>query len=557
MYRILFAFTTLALILATSSAAAQPLGTFRWQLQPYCNVVTLAVTQNGGIFTLDGADDQCAAAPAASMLGTAFFNPDGSIGIGLHLVAVPDAAPMHISVVLDTATLSGTWSDSAGHAGAFVFNPPVPAVGSPRPAGGGLSGVAVTTVVAGAGLTGGGAGPVNLAVAFAGTGSLASAARSDHTHAAPGVGNTAVGSLAMAVSTGSSNTAVGADALRANTSGSANTAVGHLALSGNHSGIGNTALGSLALLFSTTGITNTAVGANALSSNVSGNDNTAVGVASASSNISGSRNVAVGRGALRVGTGNGALGFSSSTAVGFEALENAQDPENTAVGDSALRGVNQGVGNSAVGYRALSSLNTGFRNLAFGHMSGSTLLNGTDNIYVGSGVGGAANESLTIRVGRTSGIAHAATYIGGIVGRTVDGATDLPVLVDGSGKLGTSVSSARAKRDVRDLAPDETGIQGLRAVSVRYRPELGRGDGLQYGLIAEEVAEVLPALVVHGEDGAPRAVRYHLLPALLVAEVQRLQRAHAAQEAAILELRTELNRRLAEIERLAKTRDRQ
>jgi hypothetical protein len=48
-----FAFATLTLILATSSAAAQPLGVFRWQLQPYCNVVTLAVTQNGAPILMD------------------------------------------------------------------------------------------------------------------------------------------------------------------------------------------------------------------------------------------------------------------------------------------------------------------------------------------------------------------------------------------------------------------------------------------------------------------------------------------------------------------------
>lgn len=32
---------------------AQPIGTFRWQLQPYCNIVTLNVTQHGAVFTLD------------------------------------------------------------------------------------------------------------------------------------------------------------------------------------------------------------------------------------------------------------------------------------------------------------------------------------------------------------------------------------------------------------------------------------------------------------------------------------------------------------------------
>ena len=47
---------------------------------------------------------------------------------------------------------------------------------------------------------------------------------------------------------------------------------------------------------------------------------------------------------------------------------------------------------------------------------------------------------------------------------------------------------------------------------------------LQYGLIAEEVNEVLPELVARSADGAIETVQYHVLPTLLLAEVQRLER---------------------------------
>ena len=30
---------------------AQPLGTFRWQLLPYCNILALNISQQGGIYT--------------------------------------------------------------------------------------------------------------------------------------------------------------------------------------------------------------------------------------------------------------------------------------------------------------------------------------------------------------------------------------------------------------------------------------------------------------------------------------------------------------------------
>ena len=61
-------------------ASAQPLGSYRWQLQPYCNVVSLAVTQNGGIYTLDGTDDQCGSAPAAAT-GEAFLRSGTEAGL--------------------------------------------------------------------------------------------------------------------------------------------------------------------------------------------------------------------------------------------------------------------------------------------------------------------------------------------------------------------------------------------------------------------------------------------------------------------------------------------
>ena len=60
--------------LVGATAEAQPIGTFSWQLQPFCNVVTVTVTQQGGVYTLDGYDDQCGAPTVASVVGTAIPN---------------------------------------------------------------------------------------------------------------------------------------------------------------------------------------------------------------------------------------------------------------------------------------------------------------------------------------------------------------------------------------------------------------------------------------------------------------------------------------------------
>ena len=69
-----FAPAALGVGLATVGAAAveaQPLGTFTWQLQPFCNVVTVNLTQQGAVCTMDGFDDQCGAAQHAPFVGLA------------------------------------------------------------------------------------------------------------------------------------------------------------------------------------------------------------------------------------------------------------------------------------------------------------------------------------------------------------------------------------------------------------------------------------------------------------------------------------------------------
>lgn len=116
------------------TALAQPVGTFRWQLQPFCNVITVAITQNGAVYRLEGTDDQCGGgADAASVTGTAFPNADGTIGFGLNIVTAPGGRPVHVDAEISLATFSGTWRDSAGATGAFVLTPGAGNGGNARP----------------------------------------------------------------------------------------------------------------------------------------------------------------------------------------------------------------------------------------------------------------------------------------------------------------------------------------------------------------------------------------------------------------------------------------
>jgi hypothetical protein len=121
-----------ALLAQPAPASSQSLGTFTWQLQPFCNRVTVSVVQAGGIFTLDGVDDQCGAAQRVPLTGLAAQNPDGSIGFGLALV-LSTGVPLHITARITPATgFDGTWRDSHGNSGPFAFGANSPGSG-PRP----------------------------------------------------------------------------------------------------------------------------------------------------------------------------------------------------------------------------------------------------------------------------------------------------------------------------------------------------------------------------------------------------------------------------------------
>lgn len=123
-----------AVTLAGTAAHAQSLGTFRWQQQPYCNVITVNVVQSGAVYQLDGTDNQCGGVTLASVSGLAFPNPNATIGFGLTVVTSPGGIPVHVDATISLATLSGTWRDSSGQTGPWTFISGAGLGGSPRPA---------------------------------------------------------------------------------------------------------------------------------------------------------------------------------------------------------------------------------------------------------------------------------------------------------------------------------------------------------------------------------------------------------------------------------------
>jgi len=130
-------------------------------------------------------------------------------------------------------------------------------------------------------------------------------------------------------------------------------------------------------------------------------------------------------------------------------------------------------------------------------------------------------------------------FIGGVSGVTTAGGVG--VFINGAGQLGTVVSSRRYKEDIQDMGRTSAGLLDLRPVTFRYKEAYGDGARpIQYGLVAEEVAEIYPDLVVYNEEGLPETVQYRKVNAMLLNEVQRQHR----QIEALMERLSEVERRL-------------
>jgi hypothetical protein len=85
------------------------------------------------------------------------------------------------------------------------------------------------------------------------------------------------------------------------------------------------------------------------------------------------------------------------------------------------------------------------------------------------------------------------------------------------------------KRDIEDMGDTTEAILALRPVRFRYQAH-GPQAPVQYGLIAEEVAEVAPELVARDKDGRIETVYYDKVNAMLLNEVQKLHRRLAELE---------------------------
>ncbi len=373
--------------------------------------------------------------------------------------------------------------------------------------------------------------------------------------------NVAIGAEALMVSTAQAGTAVGYRALKANTT-VGNTAIGWLALWQNTSGMRNTGVGEGVMQQNTTGDFNTAIGQLALLSNIEGIGNSALGASALSGTTTGSNNTGIGRsaGPSSVSNNRNVTG-SNNTFIGYESGPGSptQLTNATALGSNAvvsqdnslvlgsINGVNDAVADVDVGIGTatpaekldIRTTSTGGHiyigeagcGEAWGGVGFGT--SGMDGCSTYSLLGNGVNTYLNRPTGgylyfRENNGDQVLIEPGGFVGMgTGDPADRLHVagnirvsacIWNGTTVYhGVCVSDARYKKNIVLFGTTLDKVAALQPVHFDWRvedfPEKSFGEGRSFGLIAQEVEQVLPELVTEDEDGY-KAVNYSKLPLL-------------------------------------------
>src|SRR5262249_36001806 len=253
---------------------------------------------------------------------------------------------------------------------------------------------------------------------------------------------------------------------------------------------------------------NTAIGTGALFGNTTGADNTAIGDVALVGNTTGVSNTAVGTAALASNTT-----AQANTATGYEALfTNTTGASNTAIGDGALYANTTGSGNTALGYNA-----------------GIAVTTANNVICIGSEVIGSNTNNNTC-------------FIGNIVAVTTELNDAVPVVVATSNQLGTVSSSRRFKKEIKPMENSSEAILALKPVTFHYKSD--KMNRPEFGLIAEEVAEVNPDLVVHDKYGQIYSVRYEAVNAMLLNEFLK-------EHATVQELKKEITELKAGLQKVS------
>jgi hypothetical protein len=203
--------------------------------------------------------------------------------------------------------------------------------------------------------------------------------------------------------------------------------------------------------------------------------------------------------------------------------------DNTAVGNTALANDNTGHDNTAVGISALPNNTSGSNNIALGAFAGQSVTTSSNVICIGDPGSNTDNSC----------------YIGSIFGQTNNLGTT--VFIDANNKLGTLTSSKRFKEEIQPMDKASDALFALKPVTFRYKKQIDPLGKSQFGLVAEEVEEVNPDLVVRDKKGKPYSVRYEQVNAMVLNEFLKEHRAFVEEQRKVAQQQKEIDLLKAEL----------
>ena len=235
--------------------------------------------------------------------------------------------------------------------------------------------------------------------------------------------------------------------------------------------------------------------------------------------------------------------------------------ENDAFGDDAMEENTTGSQNTAIGDDALDGNTTGNGNTAMGKEAGNSIIDGNDNVVLGHNAGiGIAHASHNIAIGVEEAGPFTdfddTCFIGSIFGEIVsDPGSQTAVYVDQFNNVGVFNSSRRYKHDIQPMDKASETLYRLKPVTFKFNSDW-KGT-TQYGLIAEEVAEVDPQLVSR-KDGEIMSVHYEQINSMLLNEflkehkkVEDLQTTVTQQQKGMEVLTAQLKEQAAQIQKVS------
>jgi trimeric autotransporter adhesin len=251
----------------------------------------------------------------------------------------------------------------------------------------------------------------------------------------------------------------------------------------------NTAIGENALAANTTQGYNVAVGTQALASHILGGGNTAIGVEALSLDDTGSANTALGYGAMRnakggnsnIGIGNWALykinGGYNNVSIGLSSMEKANSGNtNVAIGTESIYYNTNPVGNVVIG-ETTYKFSTGNYNIGLGNSTGINNTTGSYNIAIGQGASAttgnnniligqsayAATGSNNILIGQsanTGGIATNALNIGNVIyGKNMGNISSVDGTSSSLGIIGIGTNNPGNTLEVKSNITDASGLR--------------------------------------------------------------------------------------------------